>query len=372
VTATAGAWTAWPDVADRRVAVSEQLDAAAHHGLAGLLGAAVLDVDGAPLTGRDLLAAGIASGRWQELERTLSEGLGLVAAAPPDDAAIATEVRELRTARGLLSADDMRAWMRARGLTVAEFRAVAARTVARRNGGTPHPVLREEVCAALAAEAILGGTLTELGLWLADRMLAAGVTDAEVAPLSLERLCLQRLVHAEASSITGASTGETGTERARRLGWVAALDDAQRAWARETARPEALARAVREHELDWCRFELDILALDTPGAAAEAARRLAEGAAPHDVAAMAGSGVSAVTLMLVDAPRDLAQALTGAVTGDVVGPWEQDDQRLVALVRKRRLPVLDDEETRTHATSQVLIEAAERLRAGRIRWHERA
>jgi hypothetical protein len=355
------------------VAASEQPDAAAHHGLARLLAATVLDVDGAPLTGRDLLAAGIASGRWQELERTLSEGLGLVAAAPPDDAAIAEEVRELRTSRGLLSADDMRAWLADRDLTMAEFRAVAARTAARRNGGTPHPVSREEVRATLPAEAILGGTLTELGLWLADRMLAARVVaDVEVAPLSPERVRVQRLVHAEASSIAGASTGETGTERARRLGWVAALDDAQRAWTQEAAGPEALARAVREHELDWCRFELDILALDTPGAAAEAARRLAEGAAPHDVAGMAGASESAIALLRVDASPELAQALIGAVAGDVVGPWEQDDQRLVALVRERRLPALDDEETRARATSQVLIEAAERIRAGRIRWHERA
>ena len=52
-------------------------------GIDDLLAAGILVVDGRELTGRDLLAAGVVSGRWQQLERELSDGLGLVAAQPP-------------------------------------------------------------------------------------------------------------------------------------------------------------------------------------------------------------------------------------------------------------------------------------------------
>ena len=53
------------------------------NGIDDLLAAGILVVDGRELTGRDLLAAGVVSGRWQQLERDLSEGLGLVAGAAP-------------------------------------------------------------------------------------------------------------------------------------------------------------------------------------------------------------------------------------------------------------------------------------------------
>ena len=61
-----------------------------------LLAAAILMVDGRELTGRDLLAAGVASGRWQRLEREVSEGLGLVTAQPPPDDEVTTRFRAFR------------------------------------------------------------------------------------------------------------------------------------------------------------------------------------------------------------------------------------------------------------------------------------
>ena len=54
-----------------------------HDGVGDLLAAPILVVDGGELTGRDLLAAGIVSGLWQQLERELADGLGLIAEEPP-------------------------------------------------------------------------------------------------------------------------------------------------------------------------------------------------------------------------------------------------------------------------------------------------
>ncbi|HYZ81848.1 MAG TPA: hypothetical protein VE571_11285, partial [Solirubrobacteraceae bacterium] len=126
-----------------------------------LLAAVILAVDGQELTGRDLLAAGVVSGRWQRLERELAEGLGLVAAEPAPEAEVTETVRAFRLDRGLLSGEDVRAWLEARGLTMGAVKAVAARVAARRRGGEPGPVTRDEVAEALPAEAVCGGALHE-------------------------------------------------------------------------------------------------------------------------------------------------------------------------------------------------------------------
>src|SRR5579862_644041 len=103
--------------------------------LGTLLSAHILDVDGRPLSGRDLLAAGIVSGHWQRLERELEAGLGLHAADPVSKADTAEQLRVFRFGRGLLSAEDMRAWMEPRGLSIGDVTGVAARAVARARGG---------------------------------------------------------------------------------------------------------------------------------------------------------------------------------------------------------------------------------------------
>ncbi|MGO9886236.1 MAG: hypothetical protein ACLPV4_24860, partial [Solirubrobacteraceae bacterium] len=162
--------------------------------VAALLGSAFLEVDQRGLTGRDLLAAGVLSGRWQELESRLSEGLGLVAAECPADAEIKAEVQAFRLGHSLLSAEDTRAWMHARGLTMSDVSGVAARTIARRRGGAGHPVTAAQVRSELAAEAICTGTLTELGWWLADRILSAKVREVTVEPITLEDRRIKRLV----------------------------------------------------------------------------------------------------------------------------------------------------------------------------------
>lgn len=344
----------------------------ARSGVADLLAAGILMVDGRELTGRDLLAAGVVSGRWQQLERDLSDGLGLVAAQPPPDAEVTEELRAFRVERGLLSAEDLRAWMQERGLAFAAVKAAAAHAVARRHGGTPQAVTATQVSAALPAEAICTGILREIGLWLADRILSTAVRRADEEPVALERTPIQRLVFEEASTVAGGVSPESGVERAGRLGWIAALDDAHREWeAGVVGAPEVLRR-LREQELEWCRFELDELRLDSAGAAAEAARQLAEGIDPGQIATVAGVPLTSESVVLADAHPELARALVGAVAGDVAGPWSDGDAQLVARVRERRVPDPGDEQIVARAREELLTDAAARLRAGRVRWHERA
>jgi hypothetical protein len=352
--------------------MSGQPGVAAPAGLEGMMAAVVLEVDGHELTGRDLVAAGIVSGRWQRLESELSEGLGLVAAQSPPTAQIGDQVRAFRLERRLLSAEDMRAWLRARGLAMRDINALAARAAVRRLGGTPEAITAAEVAAALPAEAICTGVVSELGWWLADRLLSAKATAASAEPISLDDARIQRLTLAEARTVAGAISRESGLDRARRLAWLAALDDAHRPWEASVADTPALARRLRERELDWCRFELDELQLASHGAAAEAARQLAEGADPGQVAAAAGVPVTDRHVVLADAAPPLARALVGAVMGDVAGPWSDGGEHVVARVRERHAPDDADQQLLARARAELLAEGAERLRAGKVTWHDRA
>ena len=341
-------------------------------GVDDVLAAGILVVDGRELTGRDLLAAGVVSGRWQQLERELSTGLGLVAAQPPADAEITGVLREFRLERGLLSAEDLRAWMGQRGLTLAAVKAAGARTLARDRGGTPQAVAAAQVATALPAELICTGALREIGFWLADRLLSATATrETDVEPLALERLSVKRLVFEEARTIAGAGSPESGVERAQRLACIAALDEAHRAWEADVVGTREVTRRLREKALEWCRFELDQLGLASPGAAAEVARQLAEGSVPAKLAEVAGVPLAARSIVLADAPPELARVLTGAVVGDVIGPWRDGSAYAVARVRERRPPDIADEPSCARAREELLAEMVTRLRAGRVRWHER-
>lgn len=339
---------------------------------AALLGPAFLEVDGRELTGRELLAAGVVSGRWQRLERDLSEGLGLVAAQRPPTADVRQEVQAFRIERKLLSAEDMRAWLGARGLTMSAVSAVAERAVARRLGGASESATVAEVEAALAPEAICTGTMAELGWWLADRILSAATRELTVEPIPLEDLRIQRLVFAEVSTVAGAMLAEPGSERGQRLAWITAIDDAHHAWEENVTGMRDVARLLDEHELDWCRLELDELRLGFAGAAAEAARQLAEGSSPQEVAAVAGASLVRRRVVLADTPPELTRMLAGAVVGDVVGPWDEGEEHIVAAVRDRTPPEAGDAEIKARAREELLADGASRLRAGKVRWYDRA
>ena len=337
-----------------------------------LLAAGLLVVDGHDVSGRDILAAGVVSGRWQRLERELAEGLGLVAAEAPPDGEVNETLRTFRMDRGLLSAEDLRAWMEQRGLTFAAVKGAAGRAVARRRGGEPESVAPELVASTLPAELICTGALVEMGFWLADRMLSVAIREAETTPPQLDEKRLQRLVFEEARTVAGRASREPGVERAVRLQRVAGLDDAHREWESAAVTLTDLQRRLRERELEWCRYELDELRLPTAGAAAEAARQLAEGTEPGVVSEAAAAELTSRTVALVDAPGELARLLAGAVPGDVVGAWRDGDDYVVNRVRERRIPDLEDEPSVARGQDDLLAEAIARLRAGRIRWYDRA
>jgi hypothetical protein len=337
-----------------------------------LLAATVLEVADRSLTGRDLLAAGVVSGRWQELESELAHGLGLVAVCAPPTSEVSDEVRAFRLERKLLSAEDMRSWLRSRGLTMSDVRAAARRAAARRAGGEAQASRSADLSLTLTAEAIWTGALREVGWWLADRLLSAAAGNVNIEPAPLQRTQVQQLVYAEARTIAGARSPESGLERGRRLAWLVALDDAHRAWQERVSDTADVARLLRARELDWCRLELDEFRLASSGAAAEAKRQLAEGGDPRRIAADANATVQPRSLVLADAAPEHARILAGALAGEVSGPLIEDGDHVVFWVRERYAPSADQEDMVVRATAELLADAAELLRAGRVRWHERA
>jgi hypothetical protein len=261
--------------------------------------------------------------------------------------------------------------MAPRGLSIGAVNAVAARMVARRRGGAVAAADPAEVAASLPAEAICRGVLAEIGGWLADRLLSAHASGAEVTPLPLESLRVQRLVWDEARSVAGRTSSEPAVVRAERIAGIAALDDAHRDWQASVSGEASVSRRLREHELDWCRYELEELRAAHPGAAAEIARQLAEAADARTLAAAAGVPLNVYRLILADASEAVVRALTGAVAGEVAGPWQDGEDHVVVRVRERVAPSPADGELVARAEAELIAEASGRLRVGRVRWHDR-
>ena len=171
---------------------------------------------------------------------------------------------------------------------------------------------------------------------------------------------MQRLVFEEARTVAGGARQESGVERAQRLAWIVALDEAHRAWEADVIGPPEVARRLREKELDWCRFELDELALASPGAAAEAARQLDEGIDPTRVAAAAG--------VQFDQPeRGAGGRAAGAGADRSPVRWSGMSSArgattptyVVARVRERRPPDIGDEPMLARARDELLTEHAD-------------
>lgn len=348
--------------------------------LEDLLGATVLTVSGRDCLGRDLLAAGILSGRWLTLEGDLLRGLALCREAPADPAAVDDALRKFRLERRLMSADDFKAWMAPRGLRLAQVREALARGI-RRAQEQESPVERasasfdqsdvdrEVVREALAAEAVCTTALQEIGYWLADRLL---VPDSGDAPGSQESAAIPELVVREHHSLAGGAVDEPDAVRAARFTEFARLDAAYAAHAATLTTPPAVAARARERELDWVEFELDELRLPSPGGAAEVARAIADdGAAAADVAARAGVTDVRRRVRLEEMPVDVRPRLLAALPGAVVGPVTDEGDHVVWAVVERRHPDPADPDVAARCRADLAADAARRRRAGTITWHGR-
>lgn len=299
--------------------------------LAWLLDDPVFTVDDEPFFWRDVLAYAELSGAIAEQIEATRRGLaGVLEREPPADA-VREAASRFRYDRGLLSAEELDAWLARWRLSVADWTAHLGRTLS----ASAAEVGPEGLARAAAVDAICSGVLEHEATRLA--------TDAALAALDPaggdRRELVERVVAAAAATRTA----------------LGASADVER---------EIAARA-----LEWTRLDVELLELADADAAREAALCVrGDGRALGDVAADCGVPATRRELYLEEAERERLTELLSAGAGELVGPIERKNGFLLVQVHGRTGPAADDEALRQRARAHLVERAAERAREARVRW----
>ena len=324
----------------------------------------------------DVFVAAHLRGDWAELEDRARAGLAAEAGAAgggtaPDIEGLAAA---WRYERDLLTADDLEAWLQARGLGLGDWAVYLRRTALRAGTSGSGSVDADRLAGAVALEGICSGTFTtwadrlagqaalhervreELGTsppWCTDPA-PAGLDEA-AAGLGPDGLC--------------GVPADVYRERARLVACVRA--SAHRC-IDELTGPAELERVVRSRRLEWTRVDLLVAVVDD----LEAARELLllvrlDGVAVEEAARLAGASVEARSSYLDEAGDGLVRLLTGAGPGDLLGPVALDGGHLVVQVTARVEPSIDQPAVADRASGLIVQRALAREVRDRVRWHER-
>jgi hypothetical protein len=250
---------------------------------------------------------------------------------PIGDDEIEEAGRAFRYGRDLLASEELADWLRRHGLTMEDWHGYLGRSLAKDRvspGRGAHPGADGEDAAW--AEGICSGRLERLALELADMVaVSPGI------PLEL-------------------------------------LDDAFDAFCRRTAGEASFSSEVETNRLEWSRVDYATISLDGESAAHEAALCMrADGESIADVARRAAVEVEEHLEWLEEIDVDLATRFLAAGAGDVVGPVAVGDRFVVARLRARTPPSVEDEAVRERARHSVVTRAVARAVNDRITWLER-
>jgi hypothetical protein len=289
------------------------------------LGQPVFSIGEHTYTWRDVVRYAEVVGAWQEIaeEASMRVAADACTAVDPDDVDAAASA--FRRERGLLSADDLDAWLERRGVSMDEWlayvRGSLADAEAAGNAAAPPD--------AIWAEAVCSGSLEELAGELADRLAVAPETPFEELEASFE------------------------------------------AYGAEVASAEAVDREIASARVEWIRVRYDCARFDAPEAAAEAALAVrADGVRLSDVSDLAGVDVEQVETWVEEAEPALASLLIGACEGDLLGPVDVDEGALVVEIVEK-LPVdASDPTIRARAAEAVVARTLRRQVDERVLWHE--
>jgi hypothetical protein len=249
-----------------------------------------------------------------------------------DDDEIEAARREFRYARGLLSGDDLAAWLDQRGVALPEWQAYLERRIAR--GRVPNPasaseVTQNEVDAYMWPEAVFSGRLGELAETLA-RLLAI----APEKPLE-------------------------------------ALEESFASFCRDAISDRAVAHEIEVHRLEWIRLDYETVAFDDEDAAHEASFCVrSDGDSLETVAGRAGEVLEQRVDWLEGMEPELASKLLAARPGDLVGPLPAEGRLRLALLRAKIPPSPDDDAVRERAADAVVERTVEHVTNERVVWFE--
>jgi hypothetical protein len=295
-------------------------------------------VDGDVYSWNDVVNLARLRGDWDALAEEARAGLAAIReleqqGAAPEPGEVDAAQREFRYARGLLSGDELDAWLDRRGLTSAEWRAYFERQVALESVPDPastSEIDQTEVEACLWPEGICSGWLEQLATTLARKVaVAPGV------------------------SLDG-------------------LDDAFEAFCRDGATDDQIAREVDVNQLEWLRVVYDAVDFESEDAAREAALCIRDdGDSIADVASRAGESVERHEEWLEEVARELASQFLAARPGDLIGPVPLPDGFQLALLLEKAAALPEDEDVRARARAVLAERAAAREANERVVWIER-
>lgn len=301
----------------------------------------VFTAEGALYTWADVADLARRDGTWERLRGDVRDGLAAARRGQaPDPAAVKQAAADFRYRRRLISGEETEAWLRARGVTVAEWTGYIGRAVLRagstgRAGSAAPPPADAEVDAHLWAEGRCSGLLDEAARSLAARVAA----HARLAGARPER----------------DEDVDTALDRLRA---AVVTDDAVRA-------------LVASRHLDWPAVDAEEARFATEHAAREAVLSVRDdGVAFADVCAWAGVPLDRRRRLLEDADPAVRPLLLGAREGDVVGPVAVEGGFLVARVAAKDAASADDPAVRQRAADAVLAAAAQREVQQRVQWHD--
>jgi len=270
---------------------------------------------------KDVAARARETGAWAALEHEVRAGLGaLRGAGPPDEDEVDAAARSFRYARGLLSGDDLDAWLDSRGVTVDAWHGYLRRALARERAPETEPA-QDDPAPYVWAEGMCSGALEA-----AARALAA---EAAIAP--------------------------------------AALDDFRRGAATDAA----IAKEIESNRLEWVRVRYDAVLCEDADTAGEAALCVRSDGEPlATVAERIGVELFDCDVWLDELEPELAAEFLAADPGMLVGPVQVEDGFVLAHLDDKTPPAADDEGVRARAAETLGERAVARAVDDRVRWIE--
>jgi len=321
--------------------------------LGALAGRSLFTVGGRTFAWEDVLLAAELRGELGGLERQARQGLACLRrlAAETDEMpaeAVRAAATVFRYDRNLLAAEELEAWLDARGLTVSEWNGFLRRLVLRERWADELEQIEAEfavddadVDAALRAEAVCTGFLRRAAERLAED--AALADAAEAIESSPDRATL-----------------------------IAALARGAEVVRTRVPSPPEVEREVAAHALDWIRIEAETLELDDAEAAREAALCVrVDGRPLTEVADECGVPANTLVLYLGDADPELQTALVSARPGELIGPLEYGAGHMLLQLRAKSEPSADDPELGRRAAAVLVARTVDRELRDRVVWHER-
>lgn len=296
---------------------------------------------GAPHTFMQVAEDARRRGTWAPFEGRTAAGLAALERARQQGLSLSRErIRKAeaswRYARRLAAAEDLEAWLAARGVTVREWREWLR---------GDHAVGTWPALAEPAAPS--AGDLDD-AIWVAGWCSGA----------------FEQLARDSAARV------------AARLHLVACGVDLplERAFERfelEAATESAIKIAISSNQLEWLAIEGDWLSFVDEDAAAEALALVRDdGLSIEALGDTVGAAPARRRVMVEDVPVGVRQRFLSAQPGEHLGPIPAHDGMAIVAVRAKLLPSPDDEAVRERATATIVARAVDRAIEEQVRWVE--